>query len=187
MKILVTYALEAEKGSILIPGSSLAFCCTGVGKVSTAINTYEALLKDKADLVLNVGTAGTLNHRVGDILVCSEFVDRDLAKISSLGINSRLDFKEELKKAGILKQLPANYIVSTGDTFQTNEKESGADGDVFDMESYAAAQVCKKLGVPYVSVKYVTDIIGKNSIKHWEDKLQEAREGLAVFLGNLCL
>jgi adenosylhomocysteine nucleosidase len=41
--------------------------------------------------------------------------------------------------------------------------------------------------IPFISVKYVTDKIGENSIKHWEDKLADAREGLNSFLNNLSL
>jgi adenosylhomocysteine nucleosidase len=182
MKILITYALEDEKGNIRIPGCTLTFCCTGIGKVSTAINTYEVLIKEKPDLVLNIGTVGTLSHQIGDVVICSRFFDRDLVKISNFGVNCRLDFTEELSSLQLFKGYQTNSVVSTGDTFQTSQEESGTEGDVFDMESYAAAQVCKKVGVPYVSVKYVTDVIGQNSIKHWEDKLQEAKEGLAEFL-----
>lgn len=34
-------------------------------------------------------------------------------------------------------------------------------------------------------VKYVTDIIGQNSVKHWEDKLADARKGLGEFFEAL--
>ena len=185
MKILVTYALEAERGNIHIPDCSVTFCCSGIGKVSTAIHLYEALLTEKPDLVLNIGTAGTLRHQVGEIVICSGFFDRDLVKISDFGVNCRLNFAGELAALDIFKNHQINHVVSTGDTFQTEQPESSAEGDVFDMEAYSGAQVCKKLGLPYVSVKYVTDVIGQNSIKHWEDKLHEAREGLADFLSGL--
>lgn len=184
-KILVTYALEEEREDIQIQDFDVAFCCTGIGKVSTAIQVYEAVLCQRPDLVLNIGTGGTLKRQVGDILICSSFLDRDLAKISNYGVTCRLDFKDELKSAGILKGYKLNGVVSTGDTFLTDENESGTDGDVFDMEAYAGAQVCKKLGIPFLSVKYVTDIIGQNSIKHWEEKLMDARIGLSAFLQTL--
>ena len=50
------------------------------------------------------------------------------------------------------------------------------------MEAYAQAWVCRTKNTPFIAVKYVTDIIGQNSVKHWEDKLADARKGLgAVF------
>lgn len=182
MKILITYALEDEKGDIQIPGNSVVYCCTGIGKVSTAISVYEALLSEKPDLVLNIGTSGTLNHRVGDILICTAFLDRDLEKISSYGVPFRLDFADDIFSKGFLKNHNVKYTVSTGDIFQTEESESSVNADVYDMEAYACAQVCRKMSLPFVSVKYVTDIIGQNSIKHWEDKLHEGRAGLEAFL-----
>ena len=48
----------------------------------------------------------------------------------------------------------------------------GIEGDVVDMESFALAFVCQQMNIPFFSIKYVTDVIGKNSIKEWEDKLK---------------
>lgn len=185
MKILITYALEAEKGDVQIPGSLVSYCCTGVGKVSTAINTYEALMKEKPDMVVNIGTAGTLHHQVGEIVVCSHFFDRDLEKIAHLGVPFTIHTSEALLLAGSPKNTISTGTVSTGDTFLTDLSESGSHADVFDMEAFATAQVCQKLNIPFFSVKYVTDVIGQNSIKHWEEKLEEARIGLAEFLKTI--
>ena len=53
-----------------------------------------------------------------------------------------------------------------------------------DMEAYAQAFVCRELNVPFLSVKYVTDIIGQNSVQHWEDKLSDARLGLSAWFSQ---
>ena len=53
------------------------------------------------------------------------------------------------------------------------------------MEAYAQALVCRAKNTPFIAVKYVTDIIGQNSVKHWEDKLADARKGLGEFLGSI--
>lgn len=182
MKILITYALEAERGSWQIPGHELFFCKTGVGKVSAALHTYEKALALKPGLVLTVGTAGTLHHQVGDIVVADHFVDRDLEKIAHLGVPFQLNFSDELAAFSFTQAVDGT--VSTGDTFQENADDSAAGerADVFDMEAFGGAQACKMLGVPFVAVKYITDVIGQNSIKHWEEKLEDARKGLEGFL-----
>jgi adenosylhomocysteine nucleosidase len=36
-----------------------------------------------------------------------------------------------------------------------------------------------------MAVKYITDVIGQNSIKHWEEKLEDAKIGLEAFLKSL--
>lgn len=70
-------------------------------------------------------------------------------------------------------------VCNTGDTFLT--ELSDVKGDVVDMEAYAQAWVCRTKNTPFIAVKYVTDIIGQNSVKHWEDKLADARKGLGAF------
>ena len=182
MKILITYALEAERGSWQMPGHELFFCRTGVGKVSAALHTYEAVLGLKPDLVLAVGSAGTLHHQVGDIVVCNHFIDRDLEKIAYLGVPCELDFSAELDAFGLGVEMKGS--VSTGDTFQTDRDTStnGLHADVFDMEAYGSAQACKQLNTSFVAIKYITDVIGQNSLKHWEDKLEDARISLENYL-----
>ena len=184
MKILITYALEAERGHWQIPGHELFFCKTGVGKVSAALHTYDKALSLKPDLVLAVGTAGTLHHRVGDILACSRFLDRDLEKIAYLGVPFELDFTAELFNFNF--HIAMNGCVSTGDTFQTDKEASsaGLHVDVFDMEAFGSAQACKQLNIPFLAVKYITDVIGQNSLKHWEDKLEDAKKCLENYLGK---
>jgi len=185
MKILITYALEAERGNWQLPGHDLFFCKTGVGKVSAALHTYKHAFDIKPDLVLTVGTAGTLHHRVGDVVVADKFVDRDLEKIAHLGVPFQLNFTDEL--AVFKFQQVVEGTVSTGDTFQENADDSSAGvwTDVFDMEAFGGAQACKLLGIPFVAIKYITDVIGQNSIKHWEEKLEDARKELEVFLKTL--
>jgi len=185
MKILITYALDAERGNWQIPGHDLFFCKTGVGKVSAALHTYIQAFELHPDLVVAVGTAGTLHYQVGDIVVANRFVDRDLEKVSQLGVPFQLDFSDELASFSFKQNVDAT--VSTGDTFQENADDSSAGewADVFDMEAFGGAQACKMLGIPFVSVKYITDVIGQNSIKHWEEKLEDAKKGLEDFLRTL--
>ena len=178
MKILVTYAFDEEILPFEIQGCELTFLKTGMGKVLSAFNLTKALCENRYNLVLNVGTAGTLNHKVGDIFVCHRFVDRDMEKIELPKVCSDISFPE---KIGI--KLIDDYlnigVCNTGDSFVT--KVVNFNGDVIDMEAFAQAQVCKEMDVTFVSVKYVTDIIGQNSGEIWLDKLRDARESLKAF------
>lgn len=56
------------------------------------------------------------------------------------------------------------------------------DGDVCDMEAFAQALVCQQEKIPFVAIKYVTDVVGRNSVAAWEEKLADARAGLSQFL-----
>ena len=77
----------------------------------------------------------------------------------------------------------ASVALDTGDGFLT--ELTHINGDVVDMEAYAQAFVCRSKEIPFISVKYVTDIIGQNSVKHWEDKLADARQGLSDYFNVL--
>lgn len=182
VKILVTYAVQEELVEIKWPDVKLYYVRTGIGKVKSAFHLSEAMNQIQPDLVLNFGTAGTVNHRVGEVFVCSTFVDRDMQKLSDFGLECEIDASALLAEKGYALDWNKSGCCNTGDGFLTELEH--VSGDVIDMEAYAQAFVCRSKGVPFVSVKYVTDIIGQNSVKHWEDKLADARVGLAAFFNE---
>ena len=83
MKILVTYAVQGEFTELKFPGLigeeevQVGYLRTGIGKVKSAFYLTEAINRAQPDLVVNVGTAGTVRHQVGDIFVCRHFGMRD--------------------------------------------------------------------------------------------------------------
>lgn len=163
MKILVTYAVQGEFTELKFPGLigeeevQVGYLRTGIGKVKSAFYLTEAINRAQPDLVVNVGTAGTVRHQVGDIFVCRHFVDRDMQRLKGFDMECEIDSAEL----------------------------SDVKGDVVDMEAYAQAWVCRTKNTPFIAVKYVTDIIGQNSVKHWEDKLADARKGLGAFFESI--
>ncbi|MCD7974121.1 MAG: nucleosidase [Candidatus Azobacteroides sp.] len=178
--ILVTYAVREEYIPLQIDGWNSSYIRTSVGKALSAMHVTRAILSGKPDLVLNIGTAGTIKHAVGEIFICTKFIDRDYQATKLPGLTYEIEGTGLAEKADFLRQLLANYhktaVCSTGDTFIT---ETGSlTEDVVDMEAYAQALVCKEFGIPFLSVKYVTDIIGQNSVEAWEDKLADARTAL---------
>lgn len=185
MKILFVYAIPEEKIEINIPNVEVIYVETGMGKVNAAMKTMRAICEYHPDMVINYGSAGTLNHNIGDIIVCNRFIDRDLQKVTVNGVVSEIVFgTDEARHVLTEQRLNERAKVlwgtcNTGDSFIT----SGADieGDVIDMESYAMADVCREMGIPFVSVKYVTDVVGQNSVESWQEKLADARHGLTEF------
>lgn len=185
MKILFVYAIPEEKIEINIPNVEVIYVETGMGKVNAAMKTMRAICEYHPDMVINYGSAGTLNHNIGDIIVCNRFIDRDLQKVTLNGVVSEIVFgTDEARHVLTEQRLNERAKVlwgtcNTGDSFIT----SGADieGEVIDMESYAIADVCREMGIPFVSVKYVTDVVGKNSVESWQEKLADARHGLTEF------
>lgn len=189
MRILVTYAVQGEFTELKFPGLigedevQIGYLRTGVGKVKSAFYLSQAIRQGQPDVVVNVGTAGTVRHQVGDILVCRHFVDRDMQKLVEFGLEDELDSADLLAQKGYCLHWQGEGVCNTGDTFLT--ELSDVKGDVVDMEAFAQAFVCRAMNVPFIAVKYVTDIIGQNSVKHWEDKLADARRELGDFFEKL--
>lgn len=183
IKVLVVQALPEECTLVSLPGAHVEHVYTGVGKVNAALRLVLAVERMKPDLVINVGTAGTLRHQVGDIVLCTHFADRDLQVLGDLGVTWQQHTQATIGNFPWDWKLPTDGLCSTGDSFVTDA--AGMEGDVVDMEAYAEAQVCNELGIPFLSVKYVTDVVGQNSVKHWEDKLADARQGLSAYFEKI--
>ena len=179
LKILVTYAVQGEFAEITWEDAQIYYVRTGVGKIKSAYYLTEVLSQLQPDIVINMGTAGSVNHQVGDIFVCRHFIDRDMHKIADLGLQYELDSSKLLEEKGYCKHWTENGVCNTGDSFLTEVTDF--EGDVVDMEAYAQAFVCQAREIPFISVKYVTDIIGQIPVKHWEDKLTDERTALASF------
>ena len=179
MKWLMTYAVKEEYTEIKFPHDEIIPVCTGIGKVNAAFRLTEAIYENKPDAVLNIGTVGTVDHQVGTLFVCRKFIDRDMQKLASLGLPYEIEFQEYPVIQGFSWVGKREGVCNTGDSFLTELTD--IEGDIVDMEAYAQAVVCKERQLPFVSVKYVTDVIGQNSVKHWQDKLADARKSLNEF------
>lgn len=181
-KILVTYAVAEEMVNIEWDNAEFYYLRTGIGKMKSTYYVASAIQNFKPDLVINIGTAGSISHKVGDVFYCTQFIDRDMYNGRSLGLSYRVDMTLPLMENGIAQTWVNEGTCNTGDQFITELDDF--EGDVIDMEAYAQAWVCEKHEVPFVSVKCVTDIVGQNSVKHWAEKLSEAKEHLSHYLNN---
>lgn len=186
--LLVCFALPEEAVELEVSGFEVRTLLTGVGKVNAAFRLTEAVLRERPDFVLNVGTAGTLRHAVGDIVVSRRFVDRDYERLKLHGLAC-----EAVTDGGALFPLLSSHshtageaeelVVNTGDNFVVALE--AFTGDVVDMEAYAEAVVCNTYGVPFVSVKCITDVVGQNSVEQWSERLATARRTLADFFSSV--
>ena len=182
MKILIVYAIPQEKIEVNIPNAEVIYVETGMGKVSAAMRTMRAICEYHPDMVINIGSAGTLNHKVGDVFVCNHFIDRDLRKVTLDGVASEIEFDNDAINRIFSGRELVYGTCNTGDSFITQGND--IEGDVIDMESFAEADVCREMGVPFFAVKYVTDVVGQNSSEEWFAKLADARHGLTGFFNE---
>lgn len=182
MKILVTYATQDEFVEINWENVQVHYLQTGIGKTKSTFHLFEAIEQIHPELVINVGTAGTVKHQIGDLFVCRHFIDRDMQKLANYGVDFDINLPKLKTKFIPDCLMTHDGICNTGDTFLTKNDE--VIGDIIDMEAYAQAFVCYNKQVPFIAVKYVTDVIGQNSVEIWQDKLREATDALFLFLNN---
>ena len=145
---------------------------SGIGKVNAAFKAFEVIQKTGCKTLLNLGTAGSSYFNAHELVEVTQFVQRDM-DVSPLGFPVGVtpldhDHPAEICLAPFLNDL-AQGICGTGDSFETGAPKVPC--NLVDMEGYALAKVCKKLGVRLISVKYITD--GANDTAHldWEDNL----------------
>ena len=178
MNILVTHAIPEERVNISFPDCTIRYVETGIGKVNAVLNVNMAIQQSKPDLIMNVGTAGSSSHPVDKLVLCGRFLDRDMEKVKEFGVAYQYDFTEQLAAISLLSHLDYAAVCNTGDSFVM---EWIPHADVVDMEAFAIAALCQRERIPLMSVKYVTDQIGQNSPKHWQEKLADANMGLQNF------
>ncbi len=160
---------------------------TKVGKVQAAVTLakYLSINEKNIDAILNIGTSGAKpndNINVGDIVVCTTFEDRDMKPLAQYGtifeatpLSSGVTFFDQLKSRSRI------CLCNTGDTFVTS---GHFDGDVCDMEGFALAQTATAFDKPMMSVKFVSDIIGSNSVEVWAEMLAKAQTALSDFISH---
>ncbi len=181
LNVLIVYAVEEERVQVNMPNCNFHYCKTGVGKVAASIAVSRAIDIHHPDVVLNIGTAGSVEYEIGSVHLCCKFVDRDMEKLQNFGVPFYVEFTDEVERSGLFEGWAFDSVCNSGDTFLTT---ADGTGDVFEMESFAVARICEAHQIPFVAIKCVTDIIGQNSIQHWEDKLAEAQAILQVFINE---
>tara|TARA_B100000073_G_scaffold345334_1_gene354081 strand:- start:662 stop:1237 length:576 start_codon:yes stop_codon:yes gene_type:complete len=174
---LVVCALEDEFN---IKGSNFDLLYTGVGKVNAAINLTKYIHEiGRPEYIVNYGTAGSKKVKVGSIVDCTKFIQRDM-DVSGLGFEKyETPFEENIAKKidfSTFANNPINCFLTcaTGDSFM-NSDDSHV-GDVVDMESYALAKVCLKFDIPFIAFKYISDSADKDASIDWKENLKKGQK-----------
>ncbi len=170
----------------LFEQEDIAVHYSGIGKVNAAFKAFDVIHKTGCKTLLNLGTAGSSFFNAHDLVEVTQFVQRDM-DVSPLGFAVGITPMDEEYPSAIdlepyFTHLPRG-ICGTGDSFETGKPK--VDCNLVDMEGYAIAKVCKKLGVRFISVKYITD--GANDTAHldWEENLLLGAQKLLVLYQSL--
>jgi 5'-methylthioadenosine nucleosidase len=143
--------------------------CDRIGTIPATLTAYLLCRRFKPDLLVNAGTCGGFERAgasVGDIYVGSgDFLFHDrripLPQFEAFGMG-RVPAASVMPR--ILETLEASTgVVSTGDSFaMTAEEEAffiAENVSCKEMEAAAIAGLSRDLGIPFLAVKAVTDLI----------------------------
>ncbi|KKK33119.1 5'-methylthioadenosine nucleosidase [Mesobacillus campisalis] len=185
-------------------GKEVILLRSGIGKVNAAMSTTILLERFKPDYVINTGSAGGLNPalNVGDVVISSEVRHHDV-DVTAFGYEYGqvpqlpAAFEAEAGLVGIAEESAREIegiqvvkgLITTGDSFMNDPgrvefirtKFNGL--QAVEMEAAAIAQVAYQYGVPFVIIRSLSDIAGKESGVSFEKFLETA----AVNSANLVM
>lgn len=177
---------------------------SGIGKVNAAMSTTLLLEVFKPDVVINTGSAGGFHPdlNVGDVVISSEVRHHDVdvtvfgyeyGQVPQLPAAFIADEKlvEIAEKAAteISDIQVVKGLIATGDSFMNDPtrvefvRGKFKDLQAVEMEAAAIAQVAQQFNTPFVIIRSLSDIAGKESNISFEQYLEKA----AVNSANLVM
>ena len=177
--VLIVCALEQETQGQL-DNEHYDVIYTGVGKVNATykltsyLESFGEYMPYK--IVINYGTAGSRELPVGELVDCTKFLQRDM-DVSGMGFMVGQTPFENLVPVILdydhvkFNPIGKHYVCGSGDNFVVDIQNELEYIDVFDMEAYALAKVCRHYKVSFLSYKYITDNANQHSQKDWEDNM----------------
>jgi len=187
-------------------GTDVVIVQSGIGKVAAALATAFLISEFQPDYVVNTGSAGGFEQslKVGDIVISSEvrYHDVDVTafgyEVGQLPANPAAYIPHptlvEAAQQGIAKLDNIQTLVgliTTGDTFMTKDDDIAKARANFptmaavEMEGAAIAQTCHQLNTPFVVIRSMSDIAGKESPTSFEAYLETASVNSSQLVLNM--
>ncbi|GAA6203763.1 5'-methylthioadenosine/S-adenosylhomocysteine nucleosidase [Thalassotalea sp. SU-HH00458] len=189
-----------------LAGNDVVIVQSGIGKVAAALATAFLIHEFNPDYVVNTGSAGGFEQslKVGDIVISSEvrYHDVDVTafgyEIGQLPANPAAYIPHpmlvEAAKSGIAQLNNIQTLIgliTTGDTFMTKDDDIAKARKNFptmaavEMEGAAIAQTCHQLNTPFVVIRSMSDIAGKESPTSFEAYLETASVNSSQLVLNM--
>lgn len=168
---------------------------SGIGKVTAAVATTLLISQFKPDAVINTGSAGGFDPElnVGDIVISTELRHHDV-DVTAFGYEPgqvpRLPaaFSAHPALINAAEQCIASLgfcktkkgLITTGDVFMCDPERIAKTRATFpamlavEMEGAAIAQACYQLNTPFVVIRSLSDIAGKESPTSFDAYLEVA-------------
>ena len=182
----------------LIENKDVIVVKSNVGKVNSAMVCQLLIDKFNPSLVINVGTAGSVDNRleIGDIVVANTLVQYDfdvtpfgrkLGEIENIG--ECIKVKEDLLNLFDDMDVIIGCIAS-GDKFIVDINEKNNIRKIFnalcvEMEGASVAQVCYLDNVPFLVIRSITDKLDGSSKVDFEEFLESSSKKASNILKEI--
>ena len=175
--VLIFVALEDEFPAAL--GAPHDVVYTGVGKVNAALTAAEALQARAPRLAINFGSAGAVTPGLSGLIECGRAVQRDM-DLRPLGVPLGDTYGDAPPHHESWGEGP---VIGTGDSFAAGAPELAC--DLVDMEAFALARACRRAGVPFRALKFVSDAADGDAPADWEANKARGAEMFVNWLKSL--
>lgn len=176
-------------------GKEVVLLKSGIGKVNAAMSTTILLEKYQPDIVINTGSAGGFDEalEVGAVVISDEVRHHDVdVTIFGYEVGQMAGmpaaYLSDLELIEIAKQAVQEVgqhqysvgLICSGDAFMNDPVRVAAVREHFptmkavEMEAAAVAQVCYQFGTPFVVIRALSDIAGKESNISFDEFLPTA-------------
>ncbi len=178
---LLVFAMEVEAGNHFEEQRKIF---TGIGKVNAVYELMKAISEQKPNIVINLGTAGSTQFNKGEIVCCTEFIQRDM-EVTALGFQKfETPFSNEsvvLNYGLNLENLPKG-ICGSGDNFEMEHQNP--EYNVIDMEAFALAKICQRENIPFLCLKYISDGANDNAVSDWNEEVKKVSKRLRDIINS---
>ena len=189
-----------------LDGTDVVLLQSGIGKVNAAVSTTLLLSKFAPSKVINIGSAGgyAQDLNVGDVVISDQVCHHDvdvttfgyvMGQVPGMPATYAADeslvsqAKAAVKSLGLMTAQVG--LIGTGDSFMQDpvrvEKVRADFPELLavEMEAAAVAQVCVKFETPFVVVRALSDIAGKESSQSFEEFLVVAAKNSSLMVREM--
>ena len=179
---------------------------SGIGKVNASMGTTLLNHHFQPDVVINTGSAGGFHQDldVGDAVISEEVCHHDV-DVTAFGYDYGQvpgmppTYKADSTLVEIAEKCAdkitdihvAKGLIATGDSFMSDPERVDFVRKKFEnlyaveMEAAAIAQVCYQFQIPFVIIRALSDIAGKDSNTSFEQFLDKASHHSATLVKNM--
>jgi len=181
MNVLIVAATKFEITSDKI--AQRPTLITGVGMVNVAINLTKELMKNKYDLVISMGVAGSFSNELknGDVVEVVEDNFSEIGFENDLEVSRFTDFDLKIKYLNksrtSLKKVRAitvNTVHGNNDTISAIVQRETP--EIESMEGASVFKVCEEFNVPSIQIRSISNKVEKRNKNNWD---------LELAIGNL--